>query len=163
MSKRGYSMTPQDHRLMVRGTRYSAIPVVSLEGIHDVYLAEGNVNGEKFEFFVRSCLLPILNEFNCTNPRSVVILDNASIHHIDEISKIIEDEAGARMLFLPPYSPDLNPVEEVFSKVKGIMKANDGLFQASCIPRALLSLAFGMVTTQDCHSYIAHSGYCTSH
>ena len=99
MRKRGYSlrgMTPQDHRLMVRGTRYSAIPVVSLEGIHNVYLAEGNVNGEKFEFFVRSCLLPILNEFNCTNPRSVVILDNASIHHIDKVSKIIEDEAGCR-------------------------------------------------------------------
>ena len=125
------------------------------------FLAEGNVNGEKFEFFVRSCLLPIVNEFNCTNPRSVVILDNASIHQIDKVSKIIEDEAGARMLFLPPSSPDLNPAEEVFSKVKGKIKANDGLFQSSHMPRALLSLAFGMVTVQDYCSYIARSGYCT--
>ena len=59
MRKCGYSlrgMTPKDHRLMVHGTRYSAILVMSLEGIHDVYLAEGNVNGKKF---ARSCLLPI--------------------------------------------------------------------------------------------------------
>ena len=62
--------------------------------------------------------------------------------------------------FYPPYSPDLNPLEEVFSKVNGIMKANDSLFQASSLPRALLTIAFSMVTTQDCHSYIAHSGYC---
>ena len=63
MRKRGYSLrglTPKDHRLMVRGTRYSAIPVMSIEGIHNVYLAEGNVNGEKFATFLRSCLLPIL-------------------------------------------------------------------------------------------------------
>lgn len=161
--KRGYSlrgMTPQDHRLMVRGARYSAIPVMSLEGIHDVYLAEGSVNGEKFATFVRSCLLPILQPFDYTNPHSVAILDNASIHHVEEISEIIEEEAGARLLFLPPYSPDLNPLEEVFSKIKGIMKTYDGLFQASSMPRALLTLAFGMVTQENCYSYIAHSGYC---
>ena len=163
MRKRGYSLrgiTPQDHRLLVRGTRYSAIPVMSLEGIHDVYLAEGNVNGETFETFVRSCLVPILQPFNYTNSHSVVILDNASIHHVGAISEIVEEEAGARLLFLPPYSPDLNPLEEVFSKVKGIMKSNDNLFQASCMPRALLTLAFGMVTEQDCYSYVTHAGYC---
>ena len=111
--KRGYSlrgMTPKDHRLLVCGTRYSAIPVMSLDGIHDVYLAEGNVNGDKFATFVRSCPLPVLQPFNYTNPHSVVILDNASIHHAQEISDILEDEAGARLLFLPPYSPDLNPL-----------------------------------------------------
>ena len=161
--KRGYSMrgmTPVDHRLLVRGTRYSAIPIMSLEGIHDLHLAEGNVNGDTFETFVRSCLLPVLQPFNWTNPRSVVIMDNASIHHVDVISQIIEDQAGAKLLFLPPYSPDLNPLEEVFSKVKGIMKKNDTLFQVSNIPRALLTLSFAMVTKEDCHSYISHSGYC---
>ena len=133
---------------------------MSLDGIHDVYLAEGNMNGDKFATFVRSCLLPVLQPFNCTNPHSVVILDNASIHHVQEISDIIEDEAGARLLFLPPYSPDLNPLEEVFSKVKGIMKTYNGLFQASSMPRALLTLALGMVSKEDCYSYSAHAGYC---
>ena len=46
-----------------------------------------------------------------TLERSVVILDNASIHHIDSVVELIEDHAGARVMFLPPYSPDLNPLE----------------------------------------------------
>ena len=77
---------------------------MSLEGIHDLYLAEGNVNGDRFETFVRNCLLPILQPFNWTNPHSVVILDNASIHHVEAISDIIVDQVGARLLILPPYS-----------------------------------------------------------
>ena len=86
---------------------------MSLDGIHDVHLAEGNVNGEKFETFIQNCVLPVFQPFNWTNPHSVVIMDNASMHHIEAISHLIEDQAGARLLFLPPYSPDLNPVEEV--------------------------------------------------
>ena len=89
--KYGYSMRGIplcDQRLLVRGIRYSAIPIVSLEGMHDVYLAEGTVNGEKFGKFVEECLLPILMPFNGSNPRSVVIMDNASIHHIDQVSYI---------------------------------------------------------------------------
>ena len=81
--KYGYSMRgipPCDHRLLVRGTRYSAIPVVSAEGVHDVYITQGNMNGERFAKFVQECVLPILMPFNGSNPRSVVIMDNASIH-----------------------------------------------------------------------------------
>ena len=61
-------------------------------------------------------------------------------------------------MFLPTDSPDLNPVEEVFSKVKGIMK-NDALFQVTNIPRELLTLSFAMVTKEYCLSYITHSGF----
>ena len=121
LRKRGYSIrgiTPEDHRLLVRGVRYSAVPVMSLDGIHDLCIFEGNVNGVRFEKFVRSCLLPVLQPFNWVNKHSVVILDNASIHHVDQVVDLIEN-TGARLLFLPPYSPDLNPLEEVFSKVKG--------------------------------------------
>lgn len=160
--KWGYSlrgMPPRDHRLLVRGTRYSAIPVMSLQGIHDVYLTEGTMNGERFEEFVRTILLPILNPFNWTNYHSVVIMDNASIHHVEGVIDLIENQAGARLIFLPPYSPDLNPSEEVFSQVKSIMKQNDALFQATSAPRALLTLAFGMVTKEDCVKFITHSGY----
>ena len=160
--KRAYGirgMTPRDHRLLVRGTRYSAIPVMSLDGISDVYLFEGSVNGEKFEQFVRACLVPILQPFNWVNPDSVLIMDNASIHHVDSVTDLIENQIGARLLFLPPYSPDLNPVEEVFSQIKAIMKQNDALFQSCTAPRVLLTMAFGIVTKEDCSSYITHSGY----
>ena len=67
--------------------------------------------------FVRDVLLPHLMPFNGINPRSVVIMDNASIHHVEEVINLIEIQAGARVLFLPPYSPDLNPVEGIFSQI----------------------------------------------
>lgn len=160
--KYGYSLrgTPvRDHRLLCRGKRYSAIPVVSVEGIHDVYLAEGSVDGEKFEHFVQQCLLPVLMPFNAVNPRSVVVMDNASIHHVQPVVDLIERQAQAKLIFLPPYSPDLNPVEEVFSKVKYIMKEHDALFQISTAPRVLLLEAFSLVTPENCVAYIHDSGY----
>ena len=74
--------------------------------------------------------------------------DNASIHHVDEVLQIIEN-AGAKVIFLPPYSPDLNPLEPVFGKVKAILKENDKIFQACSSPRAFLAMAFGMITAED--------------
>ena len=160
--KFGYSLRgirPIDHRMLVRGVRYSAIPIVSLEGVHDVYIFEGTVNGSRFEKFVRKSLLQILMPYNGSNPRSILILDNASIHHVQGVIDVIEQQAKAKIIFLPPYSPDLNPVETVFSKVKSIMKANDALFQVCSCPRALLSMAFGMITIDDCISFISYCGY----
>ncbi len=118
--KWGYSvrgMPPRDHRLLVRGTQYSAIPVMSAEGIYDVHLAEGTMNGERFEDFITTTLLPTLQPFNWINPHSVVIMDNASIHHVEGVTDLIEVQAGAWLILLPPYSPDLNPIEEIFSRV----------------------------------------------
>ena len=106
--KYGYSVCGRpvcDQRLLllVRGTRYSAIPILSLDGIHDVYLAEGTMNGDRFVHFLQVCLLPHLLPFNGVNPQSVVIIDNASIHHVEEVRDLIEVhvQAGARLLFLP--------------------------------------------------------------
>ena len=61
-------MPPRDHRLLIRGVRYSGIAVMSMEGVHDVQLVEGSVNGDKFEEFVSETLMPILNPFDGTNP-----------------------------------------------------------------------------------------------
>ena len=93
----------------------------------------GSVNGERFKDFIRNCLLPILQPYNGVNPLSVVIMDIASIHHVTGIADLIENQAGACLLFLPPYFPDLNPLEEVFSQVKSIMKQNDCLFQVTTL------------------------------
>ena len=63
----GYSLRgipPVDHRILIGGVRYSAIPVVSSEGAHDVFLAEGMENGSRFEKFVRECLIPVLMPLN---------------------------------------------------------------------------------------------------
>jgi len=94
--------------------------------------------------------------FNYVNPRSVVIMDNASIH-VDKVTDPMEKQFGAKLYFLPPYSPDLMPAEEVFSQVKSIMKENHKLFQVCTAPRALLAMAFGMV--ENCYGHILRCEY----
>ena len=69
------------------------------------------------------------------------LMDNASIHHLEEIKDMITG-VGARIRFLPPYSPDLNPCEEVFAKIKAFLGANDTVYAATISPRVMVSLAF---------------------
>ena len=158
--KYAYSMRGISHcdqRLLVRGKRYSAIPVLSIEGIHDVYLAEGTMNGDRFCEFIKKIV--ILMPFNGINPRSIVIMDNASIHHVDEVAELIESQAGAKVCYLPPYSPDLMPVEGVFSQVKSIIREHSNSFEIFSSPRLLIAMTFAMVTQQDCYGHISHCGY----
>ena len=159
--KYGYSIwgiRPVDHRLLVRGTRYSALPIMSIAGLQDLYLAEGTIDGDRFTHFIRTCLLPVLMPYNGVNPHSIVIMDNASIHHVDDAVQLIED-SGAKVIFLPPYSPDLNPLEPVFGKAKAILKENDKIFQVCSSPRPFLAIVFGMITTEDCYNFSRHCGY----
>ena len=86
-------------------------------------------------------------------------MDNGSIHHVDDVVDAIGNTAQARVIFLSSYSPDLMPLEEVFSKVKSIIKANDKVIQSTAMQTALLTMVFGMVTSADCNGYIHHSGY----
>ena len=146
------------HRLRVGGRRVSAIPVMTTRGIEDVFVTTDHVNGEVFEHFVCNFILPIILPFNGNNPRSVLVMDNASIHHLERIEDIITG-VGAKILFLPPYSPDLMPLEEVFAKVKSILKANDEVYTTTTMSNLLVKMAFCGITNSDCLGYIQHSGY----
>ena len=86
-------------------------------------------------------------------------MDNCAIHHLDQVVNLIETRAKAKVIFLPPYSPDMISLEEVFSKVKSILKANDEVFQVCTQLRTLLAMALSMLTTENCFSFIQHSGY----
>ena len=121
------------------------------------YITEGTVDGKNLDF-IKDYLLPILLPFN-VNPYSVVIMDNASIHHVCEVEDLIVNQAGARLCYLPPYSPDLMPAERVFSQIKSIMKENHRLFQVCSAPRVLLAMAFGMVSVENCYGHISRCGY----
>ena len=125
----GYSLRGKplvSHELLVRGERISAIAFMSMSGMLDCKTVKHSVNGETFYQFMQATVLPQLMTFNGVTPHSVLIMDNCSIHHVyvDAIVNMVH-EVGALVQFLSPYSPDYNPIEEAFSKVKAYLRATD--------------------------------------
>ena len=86
------------------------------------------------------------------------MLDNTLIHRIDAVVELIT-AAGALVRFLSPYSLDLNPIEEVFSKIKAFLKENESAYQATSEPRILVAHSFASVSCEDCIKFIRHVGY----
>ena len=151
-------MRAVSHELRVSGHRINAIGAMSTEGMEDVYIVEGNVTGEVFVKFVRNCLLPIFQPFNGTNSHSLVVMDNASVHHYEEVADIITG-VGSIVRFLPPYSPELNPIENAFSKVRAFLRASDSVYLSTYSPCTVVLMPFCTITKDDCINYIRHSGY----
>lgn len=113
-------------------------------------LFDGPINGEVFLAWVQTFLVPTLR------PGDIVIMDNLGSHRGKRVRQAIR-KAGAKLLFLPKYSPDLNPIEQVFSKLKHLLRkaqarSYDGLLQAS----AMVLEAF---TPSECANYLRNSGY----
>ena len=85
-------------------------------------------------------------------------MDNASIHCTNSVADILRD-AGILVLYLPPYSPDYNPIEEAFSYVKYYLKELEEILEAVPLPMTLLSAAFESITAERCAAWIKHAGY----
>jgi len=116
-------------------------------------LFDGPINGIKFRAYVENALVPTLH------PGDVVIMDNLGSHKGRPVRTAIR-KAGAHLIFLPPYSLDLNPIEMVFSKLKnGLRKA-----QARTAPRILEAISdlLPTFTSQECANYLRHAGYASS-
>lgn len=162
LRKYGYSfrgMRAECKRLLVRGTRISAIAAMCWDkGILDVEMTSNSVNGEMFCDFVRGTLIPCMLPFDGLSPTSIVVMDNCSIHHVAEVKSMLED-AGILLLYLPPYSPDLNPIEEAFGYVKGYLKSHDDIAAAFPNPTSLIQSAFDSITIEHCKAWINHSKY----
>ena len=157
--KYGYSLRGRPmvcRKLLVRGKRVSAIAFMSTNGLLDCKTFTGSVDGEVFYNFVQAALLPHLMPFNGRNPHRVVVMDNCSIHHVEATVKMIQ-EVGALVLFLPPYSPDYNPIKELFSKVKLLLKTMDKEADVSDDIDSLVLGAFSMITPDDCQQWINHA------
>lgn len=119
-------------------------------GINCSTVVDGAVNADVFEAFVKQVLVPQLREGD------MVVMDNLSSHKRASIRKLIED-AGAVLLFLPPYSPDLNPIEMIFSKIKQLLRS------MACRTREALWNAMqsvlDQVTACDAANCFTHCGY----
>ena len=124
---------------------------MTTDGLADISVTEESVNGERFMYFVIATLLPLLLPYNGENEKSVVVMDNAVIHHMQPVIKAINR-------FLPRYSPDFNPIELVFAEVKTYLKEHHALMN-TVDPRLLITYAFNAVSVENCISYIRHAGY----
>lgn len=161
MRKFGYSLRGKRcvaKMLLARGERVSAIAGLTLDGILDYRFVYGTSNGDIFQDFVERDLLPHLMPFDGVNNNSIVIMDNASIHHSQAVADLISS-VGALLIYLPPYSPDLNPIEEAFSSVKAYLKANEAIIQNSRDIETVLQAAFTNISSQDCKGWFSDSGY----
>ena len=120
-------------------------------------MTASTVNGETFYDFLRGTLIPELCPFNGYNPRSIIIMDNCSIHRIQEVTDLLNN-AGILTIFLPPYSPDMNPIELTFSYIKAYLKNHEDIIH-TVQPTELVKSAFDSLTPEMCTNWIRHCGY----
>lgn len=130
----------------------TAVAAVRLDGLTASFTIDCPMDGEVFGVYVDRVLLPTLR------PGDVVVMDNLTAHKRPQVKRMIE-AAGASVLYLPPYSPDLNPIEMIWSKVKGLLRTIaartiDALHEA-------FAVAFTAVTPGDIHGCFRHCGYAT--
>ena len=126
---------------------------VRLDGTQAYEFFQGSLNGKNFLSYVKNTLIPTLKKGD------IVVMDNLSCHKVKGVKEAIE-EAGASVLYLPPYSPDFNPIEMMWSKMKTLLrnwKTDTPELLHSVIPDA-----FSSISVSDISGWFAASGYCSS-
>jgi transposase len=114
---------------------------------------DGPINGESFLAYVEQILVPTLR------PGDIVVMDNLGSHKSKAVRAAIR-AGGARLFFLPPYSPDLNPIEQVFAKLKAMLKnAAERTVEHTWQRIGSLLSAF---STRECANYLVNSGYASA-
>jgi len=126
------------------------ISSIRLDGTTACMALEGTTDTESFRAYVSQVLLPTLR------PGDLVIMDNLSPHKSDPTLALITN-AGAQVLFLPAYSPDLNPIEKMWSKIKSLLRRAEARTSADLI--TAIGQALAKVTSQDALGWFASCGY----
>ena len=126
------------------------ISSIRLDGSTACMAINGAADTEVFQAYVRSVLCPTLR------PGDIVVMDNLSPHK-SEFTLSLMDEAGVQVLFLPAYSPDLNPIEKMWSKVKNCLRGAEARTEATLIQA--IAAALKNVTRQDAMNWFASCGY----
>ena len=145
MGERLVAKTPHGHWKTT-----TLIAALGIEGVRCSTLVDGPIDADLFEAFVAQVLLPQLREGD------LVVLDNLSSHKRARTRRLIES-AGARLIYLPPYSPDLNPIEMIFAKVKHLLRSlacrtGEALW-------GVMQSVLDQVTATDAANCFQHCGY----
>ncbi len=144
--KRAYGKVPRN-----RGKNTTLIAALTLEGGMGISMTvEGATDAEAFEAYVERFLAPTLEK------GQVVVLDGLGAHRTRRVRELIEAR-GADLVFLPSYSPDLNPIEEAFSKIKALVR-KEGTRVREALVEAI-GRALAAVTIEDAAGWFAHAGY----
>ncbi len=132
------------------GRRISMIAAMDIRGIRRHALVDGGVKSADFLHFVRRVLGPSLR------PGKVVVMDNLRLHKNPEVLDFLRARR-CRVVFVPPYSPDTNPIEMAFSKIKQHVRKAEATTQGEL--RAALHAACAKITARDARNYINHAYY----
>ncbi len=143
--RRAYAQVPRN-----RGANTTLLASMSLEGMGPCLAVEGATTTAVFKAYVEKVLAPSLR------PGQIVVADNLGAHKGERVRGLIE-ERGCRLLFLPPYSPDFNPIEEAFSKIKGALRKAQARTRAALIEA--LGVAISAVSARDARGFFEHGGY----
>ncbi len=140
-----------DHAPLNTPQSTTILSSIRLDGEMAYTTFQGGTTGDKFLAYLKDVLIPTLR------PGDIVVMDNLRTHHIQDVRELLHD-AGADVLYSPPYSPDLNPIEKLWSKVKAILRK----FRV----RSLVALddairsALNCASAVDCASWFRCAGYC---
>lgn len=150
---RGYARAPSSERAWGRVPRNHGRNQTLICALHNAgplapFILTGAVNGVSFEWYVRHVLCPTLQ------PGQVVLMDNLSSHHRASVRTLIEAQS-CHLLFLPPYSPDFNPIELMFSKIKAAVRA--GSWRTLDQLLAAIWAALQTLTPQDSAAWFRHA------
>lgn len=123
------------------------------DGLVAPWVLDGPMNGEAFRVYVEKVLVP------CLSQGDIVVIDNLPAHKVQGVRAVIEAK-GAILIYLPPYSPDLNPIEMAFAKLKALLRkaaarTRDSLWDA-------IAQVLGAFTPTECANYFGHAGYASS-
>jgi transposase len=136
-----------------RWTTMTFIAALRWDRIDAPLVIDGPINGAWFKAWIEKALIPTLA------PGDVVVLDNLGSHKGKAVRKALR-KAGAHLLFLPPYSPDLNPIEQVFAKLKTLLRKAD----ARTVEETWRSIGqlLDSFNSAECSNYLQHAGYAST-
>lgn len=152
---RTYGRSPIGTRLIekVPGSRWQTTTLLAalrVEGFVAPLTVDGPIDGELFRAWVEQHLAPVLR------PGDIVVMDNLSSHKVKGVREAIE-AAGATLAYLPPYSPDLNPIELAFAKIKKLLR--DGAARTVDKLWQLCGGILNLFSEEECRGYFKHCGY----
>lgn len=144
-NQRVVASTPQPS-----GPSLTLLAVVGWNGLTAPLVVPGAITGAIFSSYLAQCVAPTLRRGD------VLLMDNLSAHKVSGVEAVVQAR-GAHLMYLPPYSPDLNPIELVWSKGKTLLRGLQARTFATLLPA--LKQALLAITTQDIHGWFAHCGY----